>query len=652
MKKSLISLCVIGSLAFLFSVLSASPVHAQGGILIKGTSFTSVYYLAENGKRYVFPNNKAYMTWYADFSGVTVISDHDLASLPLGGNVTYKPGKKLVKITTDPKVYAVGGGGVLRWVTTEALAAQLYGSNWNQQIDDVPDFYFVNYTVGAPILSASDFLPSAEMSAAAKIDDDIAARQTTAQQGQAVSSCDHDIWSCGDWTSCSGQTTKSRECELIFDCPNVSTAVPAVTDSCTAPTSCSADTWSCGAWSACSISGQKTRSCSMTYDCPGIVTQSPAPSESCTPTTSCGVDSWSCGSWSSCSGGGMQTRTCSLTNDCPLVSTPRPAEVQTCTSECSSKTHTLNQTFNGPASQNIAAGSKKVELLNFSLLAKSDLEIKQTRFTFGGTLPLSKLTNVELIDTNTGLNIAGPYDAASQLNMTEVYELSRCQTRTIKLVADIDSSAANGNTVFVTLKPFYDIAGSVHDLQESKDLTVGDYLITSDMIGNTHTISAGGQARLSGQLSVIKAPDDAESAAGTVAGGSSNVVLGKLQWSAQHEEMKVIKAEFSVNAPDGVLSLGLYDGSTLVAGPAGVNGATGAVDFTDMNFVVPENGDKVMTIKGSLASVGQSGVTAGTNVRITLNSVNFEARGTASGSSTIITSLSNLPLAMNDKILQ
>ncbi len=120
------------------------------GTLIKG-SLPAVYYVGNDGKRYVFPNDKVYFSWYQDFSQVVTVTDSELASYVIGGNVTYRPGVRLVKIQSDPKVYAVSRGGVLRWITTEALAARLYGADWNKMIDDVPDSFFVNYTTGEPI---------------------------------------------------------------------------------------------------------------------------------------------------------------------------------------------------------------------------------------------------------------------------------------------------------------------------------------------------------------------------------------------------------------------------------------------------------------------------------------------------------------------
>ncbi len=137
---------------------NAAQVSVSAGQLIKAST-ASVYYLASNGKRYVFPNEKTYKTWYSDFSSVKKITDAELAAIPIGGNVTYRPGVKMVKITTDPKVYVIDSHATLRWITSEAVAIALYGTNWNKMIEDIPDAFFSNYTIGANINSASDFYP-------------------------------------------------------------------------------------------------------------------------------------------------------------------------------------------------------------------------------------------------------------------------------------------------------------------------------------------------------------------------------------------------------------------------------------------------------------------------------------------------------------
>lgn len=145
------------SVAASFAIAPVASAAVASGDLVKG-SLPAVYYVGSDMKRYVFTNDKAYKTWYADFSTVKTISDTELASITIGGNVTYKPGVRMVKIQSDPKVYAVAHGGVLRWVSTEAAAVALYGSDWNKKIDDISDAFFTNYTVGSQISSASDYV--------------------------------------------------------------------------------------------------------------------------------------------------------------------------------------------------------------------------------------------------------------------------------------------------------------------------------------------------------------------------------------------------------------------------------------------------------------------------------------------------------------
>jgi len=134
------------------------PSVAQAATLTPGdlikASGPAVYYYSADGNRYVFPNEKTYFSWYADFSSVVTITDAELAAILIGGNVTIRPGTKLVKITTDPKTYAVSSRcGMLHWIESETIAEALYGADWNQRIVDVPDAFFVDYEVGSSVSS-------------------------------------------------------------------------------------------------------------------------------------------------------------------------------------------------------------------------------------------------------------------------------------------------------------------------------------------------------------------------------------------------------------------------------------------------------------------------------------------------------------------
>ncbi|MBI4457351.1 hypothetical protein HY633_00095 [Candidatus Uhrbacteria bacterium] len=145
-----------------FIVPAAAQAAPTPGSLIKlvddhnpaTTADSAVYYFGGDGKRYVFPNQGVYKTWYADFSGIASVTAAEMAAVPIGGNIRYRPGTRLVKIISVPKVYAVEPGGVLRWITSEEAAKALYGNDWAKRVSDVPDTQFIDYVEGAPLASA------------------------------------------------------------------------------------------------------------------------------------------------------------------------------------------------------------------------------------------------------------------------------------------------------------------------------------------------------------------------------------------------------------------------------------------------------------------------------------------------------------------
>jgi hypothetical protein len=66
--------------------------------------------------------------------------------------VTYRPGSRLLKIVSDPRVYAVFPGGVLREIPSAAAAVRLYGEGWAKTVNDLSDAFFSDYDIGAPLI--------------------------------------------------------------------------------------------------------------------------------------------------------------------------------------------------------------------------------------------------------------------------------------------------------------------------------------------------------------------------------------------------------------------------------------------------------------------------------------------------------------------
>ncbi len=128
-----------------------SAVALENGDLIRAQGSTTVYVYTSDGYRHAFFSELHFKTWYSDFSNVKTIPASQLAAITLGKNMRVRSGTWLIKIQSDPKVYAVEPGGIIRWVSSEAVAQALYGSQWAHRVIDVDVSRFVDYYIGAPI---------------------------------------------------------------------------------------------------------------------------------------------------------------------------------------------------------------------------------------------------------------------------------------------------------------------------------------------------------------------------------------------------------------------------------------------------------------------------------------------------------------------
>ncbi len=133
---------------------------------------STVYYIGADKKRHIIPNESVFNSWYCDFSKVVITDKATLAKYPLGSNVTYRPGLNLVKFPTNPRVYIVQAGRLLRPIKDETSATALFSSQWAKLVRDLPDTSYGDYVFGDEIpemtdlssLNLSPSYPSGEMS--------------------------------------------------------------------------------------------------------------------------------------------------------------------------------------------------------------------------------------------------------------------------------------------------------------------------------------------------------------------------------------------------------------------------------------------------------------------------------------------------------
>lgn len=140
---------IINQISFSRKALIIDNNASLTGALKRSTSNSAVYLIKDN-KRYVFPNYGIFTSWFNDFSSVGIISDSEMASYRLAGNIIFKPGT-LIKIPTNPKVYVVERNNIIRWVTSEEIAIKHFGVGWAKKVKDVGVSEFTNYVEGEEI---------------------------------------------------------------------------------------------------------------------------------------------------------------------------------------------------------------------------------------------------------------------------------------------------------------------------------------------------------------------------------------------------------------------------------------------------------------------------------------------------------------------
>jgi hypothetical protein len=151
--------------AFSFAVPQVGAATYSDGSLLTSPAHSAVYQV-DGGKRRPFVNSLVFHTQHADFSAVTTIRTEDLEQLEVGVPMPVKENTKLLKFPLNPKVYAVTRSGYIQHIPDTQTAHILYGSNWNREIIELPELYYLFYEKGPQLPSLVDTLPPVQSDSA------------------------------------------------------------------------------------------------------------------------------------------------------------------------------------------------------------------------------------------------------------------------------------------------------------------------------------------------------------------------------------------------------------------------------------------------------------------------------------------------------
>lgn len=303
-----------------------------------------------------------------------------------------------------------------------------------------------------------------------------------------------------------------------------------------------------------------------------------------------------------------------------------------------------------PASQTFVAGGTPFEFLNLQLDASQSGE--DIRFSSVPLKPIlntsgdnTYVTNCQLFDGATSLNTGSRVvnsitsGTASTFTFDNTLTVPKGTIKTLKLFCNVGASITAGSSHTITWGIATSSSLSASGVTSGTSFTPA---VTSADISGTMT---------PGTATMTVTVDSSSPSYALVAAGTSGVTVGTLKVHATNEAINLQKLGLTLTTSGNTLSKGnggstnsgigdvtiinIYDGSTLV-GNVTFTGTTASATSTLLNsgagVAVPKDGDKILTLKANLATIGNSGSdSAGIGDVLKVDPLNAEGTGASSG---------------------
>ena len=307
----------------------------------------------------------------------------------------------------------------------------------------------------------------------------------------------------------------------------------------------------------------------------------------------------------------------------------------------------LTIAFNGPTATTVGTDTNDSVMLDFSVTAASDIEVRQMRFyicyidTVTATMELAEdeIEDVKISEVG-GTTLLGPVDGSSftsaeaasvcaaaytggetYYTFTDSFTMSAGETKHLQMTADmksVDDLDATDIIAGLLYNPGL-LSNSVKYQSSGTYLAASDIAPSTSISGNNLTLSAASIAVAlgtdpTGSKTYVKGATkkDAMQILFT-AGDASDMTLTDLTLTTYVKDEAAgtyaAGSETSVDtmyAKDIVANVYLYDGETLVSGPKAV-ATNGDVVFSGLTTLVAHGTQKALTVKIDLSNTAPSG---------------------------------------------
>jgi len=256
-----------------------------------------------------------------------------------------------------------------------------------------------------------------------------------------------------------------------------------------------------------------------------------------------------------------------------------------------------------PVAQNVVAGINQFVVAKFifdGTASGEDVRYTSMSFQFNGT---AFPTGCTLWDgttaLNSGTNRVSPTTVGDKtFTLDSNLVVAKGVTKTVSMACDIPAG----------------ISGNMHwDLPTTGSLIAGTGLVSGQTVNASYTVSALGPTMTLATAGTLTVTLDASSPTYTVvAANSTDVTLGLLRFHAANEAISLQKLALQLTSPAAssspadLVKYTLWDGSTKVGEGVFAGSNRNATTTLSASFIIPKDGDKVMTVKGDLNAIGTS----------------------------------------------
>ena len=291
----------------------------------------------------------------------------------------------------------------------------------------------------------------------------------------------------------------------------------------------------------------------------------------------------------------------------------------------------LTVTFNGPSTATIAKGAEDVDLFEFSLTAKQNVTVRNLYANIYHSADITAayagnyITDIKVVDTDTGSTVLGPVDLSSYTDSTRAYasytytedfDLNAGVTRNFKVTADISSSLAAG--------VYYFKLGSVANSNvfgdtdvKSRDVS-GEYIVSPNIIPSTEIQGRNmtvGSAALTIALAstpvsdtYVKGAQSVESVGFLLAAGSGSAIkVNSFKVTASVDNVTASSGIYAAGVEGGVYAYELFSSVSLWYGTTQLGttktfNSSGAATFDSFTLDIPAGDTAKLVVKGAIAS--------------------------------------------------